>query len=237
MFCRYCGKELPTNAKFCVHCARPCDDSPAGQDAQISFEPSHTPETTNGIPCPGCGSTNTAPIVHTTTQTNAGGYSCLGGVCGGILLGPAGLLLGLCGRNASVQSSSQTRWVCKSCGLEFPSKQDAQKAKRTAMAVAFPSCMIAYVCVLLEIAISILGYSGIGSTFFILGFLAIALCLLFWIVAREKSPYSLGDLLPNGESIEWIQKYKAVKIGLIVWFPYTIVLNIVAIMLVNSLLF
>ncbi len=133
MFCKYCRKELPENAKFCAHCGHLCDDSLAGQDTQVSFEPSRMSEATNGIPCPGCSSTNTEPIVHTTTQTKAGGYSCLGGACGGLLLGPVGLLLGLCGRSASTQSSSQTRWVCKSCGLEFPSRQDAQKAKRIAI--------------------------------------------------------------------------------------------------------
>lgn len=237
MFCKHCGNELPDNAKFCIHCGHPCDDSSVAQDAPARFDPSYTPGAANGIPCPSCGSTNTEPMVHTTTQTKAGGYSCLGGACGGVLLGPVGLLLGLCGRSASTQTSSQTRWVCKNCGLEFPNKQDVQKAKRTAIAVAFPACIVAYVCVLLEIVISILGSSGVGSTLAMLGFLAIAFCLLFWITAREKSPYSLEDLLPNGEAIEWMRKYKAVKIGLIAWLPCTIALNIVAIMLVNSLLF
>lgn len=233
MFCRNCGKEIADNVRFCMHCGQPCGNEKIESSESVASELPHT-TSGNGIPCPACGSTNTEPLVHTTTQTQAGGYSCLGGICGGLLFGPAGLLIGLCGRSASARTSTQTRWICKSCGLEFPNKQDVQKVKRVGMAVAVPSCRIAYICVLLAIFICILEQLGISwnlggvvSLLFLLGFSAILICLLFWIVAREKSPYSLDVLLPNGEAMEWMQKYKAVKVGLIVWFPFTIALTLI----------
>ena len=119
MYCCHCGKELVEGSKYCIFCGKPCGER---HDGEIQSE-CNSGSSQSGIPCPFCASQNTHPIVHTSTQAYSGGYSCLGGACGGILFGPIGLLLGLCGKSSTVQTSSQTKWVCKNCGAEFSNNE------------------------------------------------------------------------------------------------------------------
>ncbi len=65
--------------------------------------------------CPRCGSNHT----YSTAQTNVSGkdFSAGKGCCGYILLGPLGILCGMCGQKQKV--STTTLWVCNGCGNRF----------------------------------------------------------------------------------------------------------------------
>ena len=53
------------------------------------------------------------------TETNSEGqdFSASKGCCGVILLGPIGILCGLCGEGRKINSTSF--WICNQCGNKF----------------------------------------------------------------------------------------------------------------------
>lgn len=129
MFCIHCGKEIPDDAKFCKFCGQSCLVSHISEP-QIKEEAKNiggTAVNRSNITCPHCGQKDCQPIIKTTAQSQSNNYSCLGGACGGLLLGPIGLLLGLCGGKSSSSVSTKTKWVCMNCGKEFFSLEDARK--------------------------------------------------------------------------------------------------------------
>ena len=63
--------------------------------------------------CPKCGSENVHVSIEITKQGFSGGKGC----CGAILLGPLGLLCGLCGKNKI--KSEEKYWLCNNCGAQF----------------------------------------------------------------------------------------------------------------------
>lgn len=68
--------------------------------------------------CPRCGSEN----VQFYSKTTSHGLSLSGSCCGAILLGPLGVLCGLCGMG----SETDEYWICSDCGNKF-SAEDGQK--------------------------------------------------------------------------------------------------------------
>lgn len=61
--------------------------------------------------CPKCGSNN----VQFSTYTKTSSFSFLDACCGTILMGPLGLLCGLCG----IGSKTKESWICLNCGHTF----------------------------------------------------------------------------------------------------------------------
>lgn len=68
-----------------------------------------------GKVCPKCGYPN-CQIINESTTTG-GDYGVLSGICGYIIMGPVGLLCGLCG--ADSKTKTRAYWVCPSCGKKF----------------------------------------------------------------------------------------------------------------------
>ena len=85
--------------------------------------------------CPNCHSTDLIPITETRTDISGGGYGVGKGCCGWVLLGPFGLLCGLCGTGVKSHSKTVTSWVCKNCGNKFRSPSDI-KAEESAEVMA-----------------------------------------------------------------------------------------------------
>ena len=81
----------------------------------------------NRLRCQSCGGTNLHPITKTETKVSGGGYGFLDGCCGYILLGPVGLLCGLCGKEAEAKSKNETYWACGDCGYQFRDENELQK--------------------------------------------------------------------------------------------------------------
>lgn len=71
--------------------------------------------------CPKCGGENCQYI--TSTETNSTGFGFLDACCGVILLGPVGILCGLCGRE--VKSTTKEYWICNSCGSKFNTDKES----------------------------------------------------------------------------------------------------------------
>lgn len=69
----------------------------------------------NIMKCPKCGNENCQVITETSTKGKD--YSVGKGLCGGILLGPLGLLCGACGKGKQITST--TYWICSNCGYKF----------------------------------------------------------------------------------------------------------------------
>ena len=67
--------------------------------------------------CPKCSSENVQIHYEVEKQGFSGGKGC----CGWILLGPIGLLCGLCGKGKI--KSEEKYWVCNNCGAKFSDTQ------------------------------------------------------------------------------------------------------------------
>lgn len=123
MYCPNCGKELPEGSNFCPNCGNSIN-SPTAQPQTISSSdqdiPSPEQQNTPLVPdekviCPKCGATGCTPQYK--QNISGGGYGCLQGGLGALILGPFGLLCGLCGR--SVKTTNNVVWLCPKCGHEF----------------------------------------------------------------------------------------------------------------------
>ena len=65
--------------------------------------------------CPKCQNENLQVI--TETATKGSNFSVWKGCCGRILLGPFGLLCGMCGKGKQMKTT--TYWICPMCGNKF----------------------------------------------------------------------------------------------------------------------
>lgn len=90
---------------------------------QINTEPNKRVDSK----CPYCGSEDTFPIVKNEVTAKSKGYSYGQGCCGICLLGPFGLLCGLCGSGSEIKSKSITWWACKNCGKQHLTQYDAKE--------------------------------------------------------------------------------------------------------------
>lgn len=68
-----------------------------------------------GVRCPKCGSGGCVPINETDTQYK--GFGVCKGLCGYLIMGPIGILCGLCGTGG--KTKTRTFWVCPNCGKKF----------------------------------------------------------------------------------------------------------------------
>lgn len=135
MYCPKCGKELPESAQFCPTCgssinqpelwpqfqdsSSPDQDIPSTNLQSAAAEQQNQPPVPNEeIKCPNCGAVGCMPQYK--QNVSGGGYGCCSGGLGALVLGPLGLLCGVCGR--SVKSTNTLVWICPKCGHEFQAK-------------------------------------------------------------------------------------------------------------------
>ena len=71
--------------------------------------------------CPKCGSEN----IQFATRTSGSSFSAADSCCGFLLLGPLGILCGLCGSDVSTEEF----WVCRDCGKKFTEADVKAKEK------------------------------------------------------------------------------------------------------------
>ena len=84
-------------------------------------------KTRNDTVCPFCGKPDCHPLQKNETTVTNKSYGWGSGCCGMLLLGPFGLLCGLCGKGSKVESKSELWWVCKKCGKAHIALADALK--------------------------------------------------------------------------------------------------------------
>ena len=125
MKCGYCGTSNPDTAKFCRKCGKPfVPDFPKSENIPQQSNPVPITVHTDTV-CPFCGSENCQPMMRNVTKVKSSGYSASSGCCGLCLLGPFGLLCGLCGTGTKVNIKSETVWICQKCGKQHLSQKDA----------------------------------------------------------------------------------------------------------------
>lgn len=66
--------------------------------------------------CPNCGSDDCHIVEEMETKQK--GYGICSGICGYVILGPLGLLCGLCGMGDG-HTWKKSYWVCGHCGRKF----------------------------------------------------------------------------------------------------------------------
>lgn len=144
MLCKHCGAGNPEGAKFCRKCGQPLFEDPAPKKTP-SADPSQQPTHQSHVDpvCPHCGSDKCEPVSRNLTKVRGGGYSASSGCCGLCLLGPFGLLCGLCGTGTKIDVKNEVVWVCKNCGREHIAQKDAlEKAQVMAASYAMSILLI-----------------------------------------------------------------------------------------------
>lgn len=81
--------------------------------------------TRNDVVCPFCGEENCQPMQKSITEVKQKGYGWGSGCCGMLLLGPFGLLCGLCRTGSKVKTTSELWWTCMKCGKQHLALADA----------------------------------------------------------------------------------------------------------------
>lgn len=129
-FCKDCGKELPKSNS--TDSCQPDDSTPSIIPQK---ENDHTSEnkqcdanaTRNDTICPYCKEPDCTPMQKSTTEVNTKIYKWGSGCCGMFLLGPFGLLCGMCGTGSKVKTDNELWWVCTKCGKQHIALEDAVK--------------------------------------------------------------------------------------------------------------
>lgn len=149
--CQNCGTQNPINAQYCRQCGQSLgeledSDSIMKDVASIASEAASLgalfvkeagkafsegieaqAESRNDTICPFCGGENCQPMLKSTMDTTYKNYKWGSGCCGMLLLGPFGLLCGLCGTGAKIKTTNELWWTCLKCGRQHLSLADALK--------------------------------------------------------------------------------------------------------------
>ena len=134
IICRACGAENPDGAKFCHRCGtdlhsqepQPPKQNQAGPSAPAPKSPEAKPERNDTV-CPFCQATDCQPMQKSATEIQNKGYHWGQGCCGMFLLGPFGLLCGLCGTGTKIKSENALWWTCLICGKQHIALADANR--------------------------------------------------------------------------------------------------------------
>ena len=138
--CKNCGANNKADAKFCHRCGQELSfkvedneqksDEDLGKDV-LAFGAGLLDESAakirNDTTCPFCNEPGCQPLQKSETTVTNKSYGWGSGCCGMLLLGPFGLLCGLCGKGSKVESKSELWWVCKKCGKAHIALADALK--------------------------------------------------------------------------------------------------------------
>ncbi len=79
--------------------------------------------------CPQCGNRDLQAVTESVTSTTGSNFSMGKGCLGVLLLGPLGLLCGLCGKGQQTTTQTTTHWFCNKCGIKFQSPDEIRKKK------------------------------------------------------------------------------------------------------------
>lgn len=188
MKCQHCGASNPDTAKFCHKCGKALMAESVKPKLNA---PRPTTAHTDTI-CPFCGGENCQPVMRNITKVKSSGYSLTSGCCGLCLLGPFGLLCGLCGAGSKLDIRNETMWVCQTCGKQHIAQQDA-KEKLASMSINI--LIVTLVC-----ALVLSGRFHYGEVTFLSLLLCIGIPIFLWAVVysslTDELGYPVAEILP-----------------------------------------
>ena len=157
------------------------------------------------VECPFCGSGNNQPITKHNSKVKSEGYNWESACCGMCLMGPFGLLCGMCGRGSSVTIKDELWWVCPSCGKEHISQQAAiQKAQQSVASAYFSSAFCGFV---LSVCIWWWGLSSFWPIAIGLSFLCVPFVFWYYIFTdglKDELGYPVIYILPPEIKRTWV---------------------------------
>jgi len=114
-----------------------------------------------------------------------------------LLMGPFGLLCGLCGTGSKIDSRNETVWICKNCGREHLSQKSALDKAQTSVA--------SYAMTILAIALFLsIWYHG-GSLICLVPLAWAFSPILAWSILDDELSkelgYSFKEILPTEVSV------------------------------------
>lgn len=132
--CQTCSAENPDGAKFCYRCGSHlngknplCNEQEPVKSSASGSQQAGENRERNDTSCPFCQAPNCQPTQKNITEIEHRNYRWGQGCCGMFLLGPFGLLCGLCGTGAKMKSESALWWTCLTCGKQHIALADAKK--------------------------------------------------------------------------------------------------------------
>ena len=183
-------------------------------------------QTRNDTTCPFCHEGSCQPIQKTSTEVEHKNYKWGSGCCGMFLLGPFGLLCGLCGTGSKTTITSELWWTCMSCGKQHIALADALK-KWDAMISALPATALG-----VGIFFVFLRYLEIGFLTFLVVIGSVAVPILsVWAMSMELAE-ELGEPLFSYLSPEQKKKCLSMVLGAIAiilvgsWLGFRFLVNL-----------
>ncbi len=212
MYCRKCGAELDDKMVVCPYCAEPTQHH-AAQTVDNTQEGHSTNKDTI---CPHCNTMGCTPLQKNTTKITNSNFNWSSGCCGLLLMGPFGLLCGLCGKGTKVDIQNETWWICMKCGRQHISRDDAvEKGKK-----------MLYSSITLGALIAFLAYIILQSYNFGMFFVALVSAItpiILWYRIREQLSGELGvDIM----SVLTSEEKKECKVLLIASFVVTVIVGL-----------
>ena len=232
MKCVHCNTDNPEEAKFCHKCGQKlseteqpkvtAEDVKKGFSEAVSSAASFAKECQNDFltfleaeatdrndtVCPFCHSTGCQPIQKSNTNIKQSGYNLSNGCCGLCLLGPFGLLCGLCGTGSKVNIKEETWWTCLECGKEHISQKSAINKGEAMIASSFVYSFISGI--LLSLAIWNYGISFISLVLICVEF---SLSVGIWGGVLEALKEDLGcsfiEILPPEKKKTYVYQFIA----------------------------
>ncbi len=151
-FCMECGARLADNGA-CPNC-HAAERSHVGTvyQGQPGGYGGYRPNGTDyEMMCPRCGNRNLQMINQSSVSTSGKDYSAGKGCLGWLLLGPLGLLCGLCGKGQQVNSTNTLLWICPRCGTTVDSRSTTTSSGKKGSGVGIVLAIIFLIIAILII--------------------------------------------------------------------------------------
>ncbi len=135
-YCKRCGEALTEDSNHCGTCGSAV--TIVTPDTTLHLEKNSgsktssvvsTPINSASVYCPKCKSQKLQTVVESNTEGKGGGYGAGKGCLGWLLLGPLGLLCGICGNGTKITTTNKTFFMCMDCGNKFREAKELMEEK------------------------------------------------------------------------------------------------------------